>query len=142
MRKSTFFWWTLAAFCSTTLFYTSQRVHAAREETATLYRSIEKEEELIRVWRTEWSGLNRPDQLERLAKKYLKLVPLKGSQFIRLEEISLRVQKPEAGSKKKKKEVITVASPPVGVLNNKNSVNPFKNNIRRFKDVIKGLGIE
>ncbi|MCK5554995.1 MAG: hypothetical protein KAI76_02045 [Alphaproteobacteria bacterium] len=143
MRKSTLLWLMLTVFCGVTLFHTSQRVYDAREEIATLNRSIGKEEESIRVLQTEWGGLNRPDQLERLAKKYLKLTPMKGNQFIRLEEISLRVQKPEAGSLKLEKKVITVASsPPVVVLPNKNPVNHFKNNVRLFRDVIKGLGVE
>jgi len=142
MRKSTLLWLMLTVFCGVTLFHTSQRVYDAREEIAALNRSIGKEEESIRVLRTEWSTLNRLNRLERLSKKWLKLAPLKGSQFARLEDISLRVQKPETGSRKPEKKVITVTSSPPVIVLNKKPVNSFKNNVRHFKDVIKGLGVE
>ncbi|MFH1158994.1 MAG: hypothetical protein V1721_09000 [Pseudomonadota bacterium] len=128
MRKSTLLWLTLAAFCGTALFHTSQRVHDLREETAALETSIGKEEESIRVLQAEWSALNRPDRLERLAKTWLKLAPLNVRQFVRMEDIPLRVQNPETGSRKPEKE----GSP--GHLKIANS--------REFGDVMKSLEVE
>ena len=139
MRKSTFLWLMLAVFCGIALFYTTQRIHDARAETVAFNQAIKKEEESIRILKTEWSKLNRPGRLERLAKTWLKLAPLKGSQFVRLEEIPLRTQKPEAGSKKPEKEVIKVVSSSVKRPRNKKLVNHSKKNVRRFNDVIKGL---
>ena len=143
MRKSIFLWLMLAAFCGVALFCTTQRVHEARAETVALNRVIEKEEEYIRLLKTEWSKLNRPGRLERLAKTWLKLAPLKGSQFVKLEEIPLRTQKPQVEIRKPEKKVIKVVSPsPVVVPRNKKLVNHFKDNARRFSDVIKGLKVE
>ncbi len=142
MRKSTFLWLMLAAFCGVALFYTTQRVHDARAETVAFHRAIETEEEFIRILQTEWSNLNRPSRLERLAKTWLKLVPLKGSQFVRLEEIPLRTQKPQAEIRKPEKEVVKVVSSPVKRPCNKKPVNHSKNNVRRFSDVIKSLEVE
>jgi cell division protein FtsL len=95
MRKTTLLWLVLAAFCGTVLFHTSQRVHDEREKLAALETSIGKEEESLRVLSAEWSYLNQPARLEKLAKTYLNMAPLKGSQFIKVEDIPLRSAAPE-----------------------------------------------
>jgi len=94
MRKSTLLWLVLAAFCGTVLFHTSQKVHDEREKLAALDVSIGKEEESLRVLNAEWSYLNQPERLEKLARTYLNMTPLKGSQFIRVEDIPLRSAAP------------------------------------------------
>lgn len=95
MRKTTLLWLALAAFCGTVLFHTSQRVHDEREKIASLETSINKEEESLRVLNAEWSYLNQPARLEKLSKTYLNMAPLKGSQFIKVEDIPLRSAMPE-----------------------------------------------
>ncbi len=93
MRKSTLLWLLLAMFCGIFLFHTSQRVHDGREKAAELDQSIAREEESIRVLQAEWGYLNQPDRLEKLARAHLHLEPLKGGQFVKLEEVALRGQK-------------------------------------------------
>ena len=44
-------------------------------EIVTLGKQIDKERDGIAVLRAEWSLLNRPERIERLAQKYLKLAP-------------------------------------------------------------------
>jgi hypothetical protein len=95
MRKTTLLWLALAAFCGTVLFHTSQRVHDERTKLVALEASISKEEESLRVLNAEWSYLNQPARLEKLAKTYLNMTPLKGSQFIRVENIPLRNETPQ-----------------------------------------------
>jgi hypothetical protein len=90
MRKTTLLWLVLSAFCGTVLFHTSQKVHDEREKIAALDANIAKEEESLRVLNAEWSYLNQPARLEKLAKTYLNMAPLKGSQFIKVEDIPLR----------------------------------------------------
>ena len=48
---------------------------------------IEKAEGDIAVLRAEWSFLTRPERVERLAKKHLKLKPADASQYKRLSGI-------------------------------------------------------
>jgi hypothetical protein len=42
------------------------------------------------VLRAEWSLLNRPERIERLAKKYLKLAPAKPLQLVTVDSVSDR----------------------------------------------------
>lgn len=123
MRKSTLLWLVLAAFCGTVLFHTSQKVHDEREKIATLNASISKEEESLRVLSAEWSYLNQPARLEKLAKTYLNIAPLKGSQFIKVEDIPLRSAVSETAAvtaptteEKPAVEKVTVKKPQVAAL--------------------------
>ncbi len=96
MRKSTLLWLVLAAFCGTALFHTSQKVHDERNKLAALNASIANEKESIRVLNAEWGYLNNPQRLETLAKTYLHMKPLTGTQFINVEDIPLRTAAPPA----------------------------------------------
>lgn len=91
MRKSTIFWFALAGICGTVLFHTSQQVTDGRSALNRLDREILREEESIRVLKAEWSYLNQPERLEKLAAQYLELVPLTGRQFARTGDITERV---------------------------------------------------
>jgi hypothetical protein len=90
MRKTTLLWLILAVVCGAGSFRTGQKVHEEREKIAMLEASINKEEESLRVLNAEWSYLNQPARLEKLAKTYLHLAPLKGGQFVKVEDIPLR----------------------------------------------------
>lgn len=81
--KGAFFilWFTLSVLAGTALFYTSDKVQKAREETARLENSIVEEKESLRVLKAEWAYLNQPERLEKLAAEHLDLVPTKGQQL-------------------------------------------------------------
>lgn len=64
------------------LFRTSQSVQGAEDRLAELNRDIRQEQESIRVLDAEWDYLNRPQRLEELANKYLKVAPPQSGQFI------------------------------------------------------------
>jgi cell division protein FtsL len=53
-------------------------------EIAQLKTDIETERDGLAVLRAEWSLLNRPERIERLAEKYLKLAPARPSQLVTL----------------------------------------------------------
>jgi cell division protein FtsL len=53
-------------------------------EIAQLKKDIEAERDAVAVLRAEWSLLNRPERIERLAEKYLKLAPARPSQLVTL----------------------------------------------------------
>jgi cell division protein FtsL len=59
-------------------------------EIASLGTKIDDERDAIAVLRAEWSLLNRPERIERLAKKYLKLAPAKPLQLVTVDTVSDR----------------------------------------------------
>lgn len=91
MRKATIFWLSLAAVCGTLLFHTSQEVTDGRTALRNMERDLLREEESLRVLQAEWSYLNQPERLEKLAREYLELSPLNGKQFARISDINERV---------------------------------------------------
>ena len=60
------------------------------ERIAVLHKDIEKERDALAVARAEWSLLNRPERIERLAKKYLNLAPANPQQLVILDEVTER----------------------------------------------------
>lgn len=59
-------------------------------EIATLGKEIDAERDAIAVLRAEWSLLNRPERIERLAQKYLKLAPAKPAQLVTVDTVAER----------------------------------------------------
>jgi cell division protein FtsL len=59
-------------------------------EIGSLGKQIDEERDAIAVLRAEWSLLNRPERIERLAQKYLKLGPAKPTQLVTLDTVSDR----------------------------------------------------
>lgn len=57
-------------------------------DLAALDKRIDQERDAIAVLRAEWSLLNRPERIERLAKKHLKLAPAKPIQIVTLDTVS------------------------------------------------------
>jgi cell division protein FtsL len=55
---------------------------ALEQRVADVQLSIRTERDAVAVLRAEWSHLNRPKRIERLARKHLGLKPLKASQFL------------------------------------------------------------
>lgn len=102
MRKTALLWLVLAVIAGGTLFHTSQRVTEGRAELDKITQSLRKEDESLRVLQAEWSYLNQPDRLEKLARKYLHLAPLKGSQFAKADEIEKRLAKEAGGTAEEK----------------------------------------
>jgi cell division protein FtsL len=59
-------------------------------EIRTLNGQIDEERDAIAVLRAEWSLLNRPERIQRLAQKHLKLAPAKPVQIITLDKVTDR----------------------------------------------------
>lgn len=59
-------------------------------EIASIGKKIDEERDAIAVLRAEWSLLNRPERIERLAHKYLKLAPAKPAQLLTVDTVSDR----------------------------------------------------
>lgn len=58
------------------------------EEIAVLKKNIDAERDSVAVLRAEWSLLNRPERIERLAQKYLKLQAARPDQLAALDTLS------------------------------------------------------
>ena len=75
IRLRTFVIFAVAALFGTALLHTSQRVQHAEDVLASAQEELAREQETMRMLRAEWEYLNRPERLERLAKKFLDLAP-------------------------------------------------------------------
>lgn len=70
--------------------------HEMEERVASLRLDIRKERDAIAILRAEWSHLNRPERIERLARKHLGLQPVQARQMISVERLAtLRRQAPD-----------------------------------------------
>src|SRR5262249_61772731 len=61
---------------------------ALDEDIGGLRKDIETERDAVAVLRAEWSLLNRPERIERLAEKHLKLAPARPEQLVTLATVS------------------------------------------------------
>ena len=74
-------------------------VQPAEEEFARLSRDLLASEEAIHVLRAEWSYLNRPDRLARLAGRHLALGPMTPAQVGGIELLPVRsAMRPAVGA--------------------------------------------
>jgi cell division protein FtsL len=72
------------------IYQVKYETRALDTEIASLNKQIDEERDAIAVLRAEWSLLNRPERIERLAKKYLKLAPAKPLQLVTVDTVSDR----------------------------------------------------
>ena len=72
------------------IYQAKYEAHALDERIVVLNKEIETERDALAVLRAEWSLLNRPERIERLAKKYLKLTPAHPQQLLILDEVTDR----------------------------------------------------
>jgi hypothetical protein len=66
------------------------------DELASVNRQIVTSRESTRVLGAEWSFLNQPDRLDRLAKRYLSLKPIATAQIGSLDTLPRRSPVPPA----------------------------------------------
>lgn len=90
MSKFAFFWLCCAMVTGALLFQTSQHVTDGRQRLENITAQMRSEEDSLRVLQAEWSYLNQPDRLEKLARQYLNLTPMKGRQFMAAADLPQR----------------------------------------------------
>lgn len=64
------------------IYQVSYETRAHDHSIAALRGEIEQERDAIALARAEWSLLNRPERIERLASKFLNLQPAKAEQLV------------------------------------------------------------
>ena len=87
---------------------------ALDEQIVDLNKKIEGERDGIALLRAEWSLLNRPERIERLAAKYLKLAPAQPRQLVTLDSLADRDferPRPETAGAGTKPSTVPVAVP-------------------------------
>lgn len=72
------------------IYQVKYEARALDEEIASLGKKIDEERDALAVLRAEWSLLNRPERIERLAQKYLKLAPAQPRQLVTLDKVTDR----------------------------------------------------
>ena len=72
------------------IYQVKYQARALDAEITSLDKRIGEERDAIAVLRAEWSLLNRPERIERLAQKHLKLAPAKPAQLVTLDTVSDR----------------------------------------------------
>jgi cell division protein FtsL len=75
IRLRTVFIYALAVLAGSMLLQTSQNVQQSEAELAAITADVNREQDSIRILKTEWAFLNNPGRLETLARQYLKLSP-------------------------------------------------------------------
>ncbi len=73
------------------LYNLKAQVEEQEKELARIQRAIEDEREAIQVLRAEWSYLNQPERLRRLATPRLDLQPATQKQMASLERLAQRL---------------------------------------------------
>ena len=69
------------------MFSLKHEVQSRKAKLDALHQDIVESQEAIRVLRAEWSFINQPAHIERLARKHLGFVPMQSHQIVRLEEL-------------------------------------------------------
>jgi cell division protein FtsL len=72
------------------IYQVKYEARALDEEIASLGKEIDTERDSLALLRAEWSLLNRPERIERLAQKYLKLAPIQPRQLVTLDSVTDR----------------------------------------------------
>ena len=81
MRPTTLILILLAAALTFTLFKVKYGVQHLEDELSSLNRAINSHQVSIHVLQAEWSHLNEPERLRKLAAKHLDLTPLGSNQI-------------------------------------------------------------
>lgn len=95
MRVVTFFCLFIAIVTGAALYFVSQEVQSTEARLRQLNREIVKQEEAIHVLRAEWSYLNTPGRLKKLAAEHTALKPADGEQIAVVSDLPDRPPEPE-----------------------------------------------
>ena len=82
IRPALILWIGLPAIVTIALLLVSYQVKGLENELAALERAAITQQEEIHVLNAEWSFLNRPERLARLAERHLELTPVVPRQMI------------------------------------------------------------
>lgn len=83
----TAFWFLMTVLIGVGTYWISHEVERLERRYASIQSEILDEQESIHVFQAEWSYLNSPARIEKLAKKYLKLQQIQPIQMASIDNI-------------------------------------------------------
>ncbi|RDD61284.1 cell division protein FtsL [Ferruginivarius sediminum] len=95
IRVSLVIWLIVAAAVAVGLYQVKYEVQRLEEELGVVQSNIQENREALHVLEAEWSYLNRPARLSRLAKEHLDLQPLQPKQVAHVQQLPPRITEPE-----------------------------------------------
>lgn len=84
-------WLIVATGVAVGLYHIKYEVKDLERELEQVRQDIQKEREALHILEAEWSYLNRPARLARLAEKHLGMAPAQPRQIVRVDQIPPRV---------------------------------------------------
>ena len=91
MTRLSFLCWLIAALVAAlTAFQVSEDTQSLESELAAVDGRIVAELEAIHVLEAEWSYLNQPERIARLAEDHLGLTPLRAEQMKSVDSLTFR----------------------------------------------------
>jgi cell division protein FtsL len=87
MKRTTLLTLLLAAGLAVVLFKVKYEVIDLEDELAQMNREIVADREAVHVLKAEWSYLNDPARIKRLADRYLDLEPVQPRQIARFDDL-------------------------------------------------------
>ena len=104
--RTTLFWIILAAFVGFGLFHVKYKVQTLEDRLNRLNAAIINEQEQTHVLHAEWAYLNRPQRLEKLSRRFLKITTPSTAQIGTIGSLPFRpaelAQIPEASVQARK----------------------------------------
>lgn len=90
LRWSTLFWLALFAAAVGLLFQIAHAVEDLESRLRATQEQIHRDREAVHVLRAEWSYLNRPERIARLAERHLEMMPLTATNISRISALPPR----------------------------------------------------
>ncbi len=89
-RAAAFVWLLTIALTALGLFHVKYEVQRLEQELSQEQRLILEHREAIHVLKAEWSFLNPPTRISKLAARHLGLAPMSSRQIVQIQELPLR----------------------------------------------------
>ena len=87
MQRSTILFFLLSLLVGFVLFKVKYEVVEVEQKLAKTLEQIKIEEENIHILKAEWSHLNEPQRLQKLAEKFLDIRPMKITQLAATSQV-------------------------------------------------------
>ena len=91
IRPVTLVWLSLATASAGLCLHVSHRVQLLEDTMSGISRNIATEQAAIRVLQAEWSYLDQPSRIEKLAARHLALSPVQGIKFVSFNDVPERL---------------------------------------------------
>lgn len=96
IRISMVIWLIVAGGVAAGLYQVKYEVQRLEEAVREVHQSIESDKRRLRVLEAEWSYLNRPSRLSRLAEAHLDMGPMQAKQITEVDALPPRIDRDKA----------------------------------------------